>query len=1624
MNGNQVVSTSIAAKLIHAVSRPGWRDKGKRVGLPKPGVGTSVPDWAEHRGKPGWDGPASRILGLILLAVTIPALLIAWYWLFPDHESTPLLVISATAYHAPAPPNAFAAEDVARMRKAYGSYHNIALSEPAEAPKDSASLLDIVRSFLNRAQPGGPDKKVVMIYLSAHGVVNGAGEPCLLLPDHDPLRCGTWLPVSELIKTITQAANLEDCQKIVLLDATRIDDAWRMGVFANTFAIALDSLINETRPANCFVLNASTGLETALAAPEISGTAFGHFVTTGLAGAADAPGMGNSNSVVTLDELAKYLRKEVDSWALSNRAVHQRPTLSVAGSGTESSAKQVKLVYVTETEEISAEPWSPQQPDDGSSQWDRIEKLQGQRAYEQSPLNWGYLQFLVERYDAELLAGSAYRERAGQTFREIRTLLDEIEADTKNLYGLPISLAMCRLNPQFDTQGVAEIWEAWLEKPAEAKPPADYASAADFAWQRLATSNGQVDQASLQQALEFCDFAGAPKDEEEFEGGSKRLEFSEIALVRLLNAHADWQAPSLANSAELQRLLVARRKSERLAAPEDPRQHYAIAQLMRQLDTNLAITFDHILTGDEDSLNDAGDQLDTLLGQGESSYARAGEQSDLFRQALGSRDRAFAALLHLTRFVALRGKFDASYRTRYDLATLTDDTLKLADLLDTTIAESANNDPALDESRLGNLSKRIDETLDEFFRQYNERVAAIPRQEGGSSSDIHVETPHLMRCPIEFGAKRRQLRAQWIKQLQRSSDAKSSPQDDVVEPRGDIEYLNWLLSTGLTPLQRLLNWRPLAENDDLTPVRFELSAVRPDASADELSDQLALLGGSLRARLLEVPSACGTLGARSTEVISRRPAHEARRGWTLADRLTRAVAPLTADYSKSAPARRLRSLDTQALVLWHGHRLLDDFWGHWPPTSEPYFAAAAFQQAKKAEDTFSDAQHGPQNLRDRIVASQATLSAWQPLQAETLAHSDEAMIRHEVKFKGQPDLRPGRAAVYLTDDENHLFVTYAGKDEQRRKSVDTGGGRPDQASPSERINHQISGEDLGDEDLLYANALFRGHVKRTPFSIGRGVSVSWQEPAPAPASIVVRGDAKQISQLIFIVDCSASMATDKRLEVGKRALSNLLDGLVQQDSQYRVGLIFYGRRAKWEFFGKGKGYSNMRHVSVADEDPNINPDADVEIAVSPKLLRDRHANVIKQALKKASPNGPTPLYLALWTALQQFNTSTQGPRHVIAITDGMNKLQMHPGFPPPITKSSKDVDQVRQDVKARIDVIEFGAAGGGRQDLRDITTKSGGSFHQIATASGLAEELKNALRLDRYYLKSQADAGSAISTDLHELGSPTRLPASKLPLDFQVLLEQHTADVAKGRMEGGEALKLVFRQSAQNRLGFERYAPDDTREIKKDKDLLIAAHVPASRLNQPTFRVSIQNGNERWFSPRPEVIWAKVTPLGKNSPRSFYFVDREFETNLPVPMLQLTANGWSGGERARIELSFAMTRSALGERPIPIPAIGHQQFEAHGAALEVESKRTGERQLTISVDEKHGRAAKDYPLHIQLDPQPDRITRTYFESHSQAHHVFYFKVQPSNPKLLVLSRREIESRGVGPIVFENVELPR
>ena len=258
---------------------------------------------------------------LLLVALIVGFCIKVFWW----PVKTPFLVATATNYRAPIPPNAWAREDAARLE----TLDAVRKLQYTDVPwDDKESGRQELRELYSAATPGGPDKNLVIVYLSAHGVVDENNRPCLIPPGASPLNSDEWLPISTLLEDLVPKSRRNrpsDATKtLLILDANRMEANWSLGLLYNGFAKRLEEVVKEEKVAEAglVVLNSTRPGQIGWAAPELRNSAFGFFLEQGLRGEADVeqPEGGDGDGEVSLQELYRYLRRHLSNWVSEHRA--------------------------------------------------------------------------------------------------------------------------------------------------------------------------------------------------------------------------------------------------------------------------------------------------------------------------------------------------------------------------------------------------------------------------------------------------------------------------------------------------------------------------------------------------------------------------------------------------------------------------------------------------------------------------------------------------------------------------------------------------------------------------------------------------------------------------------------------------------------------------------------------------------------------------------------------------------------------------------------------------------------------------------------------------------------------------------------------------------------------------------------------------------------------------------------------------------------------------------------------------------------------------------------------------------------------------------------------------------
>jgi hypothetical protein len=291
---------------------PGWRPPTSAAPPPPPGPAWAAPPPARPYRPRWWKLAAVAALGLLVLAAVVWVAL----WIRPPQPAR-LIVLSATYdTNLAVPVNPYgkaAAHDLAALTAPGGWFANRAKLNGTTEPGRLASgpLLPEIENTR---------EKCVVVVLAAHGGRDRDGA--FLFPDDATADPAQRIRVKAVLDRL--AALPPDKQKLLILDATQSPAFPDLGLVHNDFAAALLDLESDVRAVPNLVVFASTGPdERSWTSSEWGTSAFGHFLTDGLNGAADADG----DKRITGWELVEYVRPRVRDWVRDHRAARQIPVV-------------------------------------------------------------------------------------------------------------------------------------------------------------------------------------------------------------------------------------------------------------------------------------------------------------------------------------------------------------------------------------------------------------------------------------------------------------------------------------------------------------------------------------------------------------------------------------------------------------------------------------------------------------------------------------------------------------------------------------------------------------------------------------------------------------------------------------------------------------------------------------------------------------------------------------------------------------------------------------------------------------------------------------------------------------------------------------------------------------------------------------------------------------------------------------------------------------------------------------------------------------------------------------------------------------------------------------------------
>ncbi|MDX1944686.1 MAG: VWA domain-containing protein [Pirellulaceae bacterium] len=1537
-----------------------------------------------------------RIAGYFGLAGGLLALLV--YYLLYSPARTPVLAVVATEYDWPLVPNAWAREDLAGLAELDKQTLGVKdLSEAWRSPDRGLEQLSTeLAAYLHRrhTQP-------VIVWLSMHGAVDGAGRPCLIPPGASPHDSQTWLPLADVLAQIKAAGLPASKPKLLVLDCNRRLVDWNLGLLASTFADSLPAALAAADVPGLVILNSTSPGEMATAGSHLRGSVFGHFLRLGLAGAADGWAYGgNGNGRVSLHELTRYLQTHGAGWTLHHRGTDQHPLLVPADARdfdvafTLRSATWHALVARAARVERAAPAVAYETL---GNLWKTHDRLREGRLWRLDPVAWRNLEHDLLWLEQLTDAGSAYEAQA-------KSLAESLQ---ESLSTAQTRLAAAEASGSLPAaEGVLTPFRAKRPVSAHSLPLSRFLGTVDPAVARaletqFSTCRQTPSDSAIRVALASLDEANLP---------GQLTEGSVLALWQRYFVPAQW-----ADAQTLGDVLHFRLTAERLAAPAgerlagDERAHYWLRPRAGVLDRLCRQLEDRAVLGPQ-----AGD-LQTLRDSATTAVEEASTIAADAQSTLALRDELWASLPYLAQWLT-RPQITPAAQDRADLAIrqtllpLIADGLTLeTQLVRSEPAADGNTSPWAADAIAGEVAQRL-EALQAKFRAEVRTLQAT-----GSSAAAVADIDAALLLPLLPWDARQQLRQ---KKIDLFADLVGQYRENGNRPVTTAAATGEQAAAKAVPhAERIATRWPQHPLVALLS-RIPAADAKPDdfpATEERLRQQLLTLSQGDLARLEDAATSSADAPPPPTADDSPDDAAAPNlAAWCQAESLVRAAAAIWFDPPGIDPVQSLREADLQQLLLWQASRALDDFYGPSAPGSEPLFAVAAgeYLSAAKAIAPLSpvgetQSQAIADLLARRRIAALESLatSASDILLVEQASNVSSTVIVRAKLASSLPDLPPLEGALLLADSQGRIgasawpLTPVAAADGivlREELLLDAAGLR--ERGPQIETIATLRGNEFAAPLLLRAPG---------------GVRVAFARPTYGKPRVTVFGYENRRASVVFILDCSASMKDRTsverpdggvqpqamRMDVAKGALRAMLEQLAERGNA-RVGVRLFGHRVGWSTQEENK---LLRQTGYSEEiPPTLRPYADVEAVLPLGRFDSVVAGGVYEKLAGVQPWGETPLYLALTQALADFTAEDDSERSIVVITDGRN-YQFNP--PTEFQRTKDDVLAAARRTGVPITIVGFeipeAEEATARREFEEIASASGGRFLPATGATAFVQALESLLRPGEF----RVTTATGTTIDRAQLGASISLAKPTTRTSFVVGFESLTEPV---ELFGGEAVELAIRRDKQRLAvpamlrGNPRFEPLVPGDGSPAPPLHVGGHRSIRSQEGVMFPLSVQN-TDGHFVPRPVEMWAEISPQGMLddvAAAPFIFYDIPADPGVSLPHYQLGAIGWpAGATRAEVRfwmknISTAPTHVArladVADR-VPTEGIGFEVPGIPGATFQARTAGGGGQPLVIGLVERHDARSRGVDaMRVELAPPPDRVVHQFDAKNRVVLHAFTY----------------------------------
>jgi len=1169
-------------------------------------------------------------LPVMVLLVAVATLLAVLQWLSPPVSPT-LYVLSTQNASSVLPPNDPALGDAAAVR----SLKDVFEVSATPAGKLNAQPLSLALKEIEKSEPKPPvltpwKPTELIVYVNMVGVrkdpaQEGPGQAhAWLVPegfDPDKNLGGQLVSVRQLFEAVAKS---KATRKLVILDCQRMAVNPHFGLSTEDFVEAVQLDLSELPPeiaGGISVLCSCGPQEVAWPMRDRACTAFGHFFIEGVSGAADGV-LGSDQPEkrdrrVTLDELAEYLKTQVNGWTSLNCDATQNPFLvnpATAGEFT------LSVLGERFTPATTVAPARSALAGDLSSTFEKVYAV-GRRPA--PPDDWTPVQWAMIYHDlaaAERFYRSGNVEGASQALRRVDSLLSSVASTHEFLRKRINELAPS--SRQFLAQCCAAGWPG--------VPEILPAPAAAVITQVI---DGSLSPADADKAL-----ADIVRDNPE-----------------LLPPAAQWARLASARSHSgveldpgvLRDVIALRQTAEVVARPGHPLAEVWMRSSLAAADAARHDAEDHVLLQGWSPL-EMGTPA-TATGSARAKYEEAAAIKESITRAYRLRDRLLTDLPYWISFVARA----ASHGTAEEpLAT---DVAKQPDArpyegmsfpatarqaVDVLLAELKTLHAAL-------LLNPGDLTADELaskLEEINKASVAIELQLARMEQELPKYAGSLAdpRIAADGGPTWRRIDDLLVlpfPMVEKTADAASDAQN-AAKLRAE------LLARTLPEFQPSETGQTVEVAADVAPESeaaatmfvelYSLPLRNPPAPESAVAE---LVSGRLYDDLVKL-AAAGSRADQDRESVQRAD---------VAFRLLQHGRE--AELIVDSPAIRLRVTSLKDCLTSQALRMCDDFYAANDQSRPPYFARVANELLNDARrladvDRFLSQSGAPPATDAEASAAPATAGTSQIAQVaqevqRLLTMLDSAQLRPDpagLTFRGEA---PEHLAVGLSDSSQFPAGTAA-----LEVSTATPAG-----GDGAQVEFLVSRPSPG-TDSAVATVYFRGHefahdVPLTVVGEFAGSTITYRHQNSGDAHIRFR--ANRVEQepinLLFVLDCSGSMGLadtsgERRIDGLRRALNQFVQAV--DGSNVRIGVRLFGRRV---------------------EDIN-SPDArtDTELAMPIGRLGVGTLESLRDLL---FAKGHSPMFRALIDAKGDFGSVGAGRRVIVLISDGADNWALageKPGF--------------------------------------------------------------------------------------------------------------------------------------------------------------------------------------------------------------------------------------------------------------------------------------------------------------------------------------------------------------------------